>query len=264
MLYLLTIYPSFVSPQEYGIDDEEKLEIGLLTSLPLLKQIVKDLENVQAAENAKSFIYFTKGTLDHLRLIFYILNHESIESHIYTLLNCIIEGGLPIKMERNAIPELDYLTQICFELLESETKDQPGDSPDEPNTSSYSIRVSISPGCHSKDPLDMRLDAKHCIGCAPRKSLTRHLDWKYVVETLREKFHRVKLPSKFIPINLGEASLKKSVGTSEGKEEKDAGKNGLGAINGAGGKQPPPEMIMEEHPEELVMRDQAGNVNNEH
>jgi hypothetical protein len=32
-----------------------------LTSLPLLKQIVKDLENVQAAENAKSFIYFTKG-----------------------------------------------------------------------------------------------------------------------------------------------------------------------------------------------------------
>ncbi|PWW72987.1 hypothetical protein C7212DRAFT_285522 [Tuber magnatum] len=235
----------FVSPQEYGINDEEKLEIGLLTSLPLLKQIVKDLENVQAAENAKSFIYFTK------------------ESHIYTLLNCIIEGGLPIKMERNAIPELDYLTQICFELLESETKDQPGDSPGEPNTSSYSIRVSISPGCHSKDPLDMHLDAKHCIGCAPRKSLTRHLDWKYVVETLREKFHRVKLPSKFIPINLGEASLKRSAGTNEGKEEKDTGKSGLGAV-GAMGKQSPPEMIMEEHLEELAVRDETGSVNNEH
>ncbi|KAG0136972.1 histidine phosphatase superfamily-domain-containing protein [Tuber indicum] len=235
----------FVSPQEYGIDDEEKLEIGLLTSLPLLKQIVKDLENVQAAENAKSFIYFTK------------------ESHIYTLLNCIIEGGLPIKMERNAIPELDYLTQICFELLESETKDQPGDSPDEPNTSSYSIRVSISPGCHSKDPLDMHLDAKHCIGCAPRKSLTRHLDWKYVVETLREKFHRVKLPSKFIPINLGEASLKKGTGTNEGKEERDTGRNGLGAIGGAAGKQSPPEMIMEEHLEEVAIRDETGNMEND-
>lgn len=52
---------SFVSPQEYGIGDQEKLEIGLLTSLPLLKQIVGNLEDVQAAENAKSFFYFTKG-----------------------------------------------------------------------------------------------------------------------------------------------------------------------------------------------------------
>ncbi|KAL7276659.1 inositol hexakisphosphate and diphosphoinositol-pentakisphosphate kinase [Rhizina undulata] len=181
----------FVSPQEYGIDNNEKLEIGLLTSLPLLRQIVKDLEYVQAAENAKSTIYFTK------------------ESHIYTLLNCIIEGGLPVKMQRNAIPELDYLTQICFELYESETKREPGATPADPNTSSYSIRISISPGCHSNDPLDMHLDSKHCIGCSPRKSLTSHLDWKYVIETLREKFDRVKLPKKFIPINLGEASVKK-------------------------------------------------------
>ncbi|KAI5815272.1 putative histidine acid phosphatase [Pyronema omphalodes] len=179
----------FVSPQEYGITNEEKLEIGLLTSLPLLKQIVKDLEHVQSAENAKSFIYFTK------------------ESHIYTLLNCIIEGGIPIKMARNSIPELDYLTQISFELYESETKSEPGDQEGEPNKSAYSIRVAISPGCHSSDPLDMQLDSKHCIGVNPRKSLTRHLDWKYVVNTLREKFHRVKLPASFIPVNLGELGV---------------------------------------------------------
>lgn len=184
--------PSFVSPQEYGITNDEKLEIGLLTSLPLIKQIVKDLEAVQAAEAAKSFVYFTK------------------ESHIYTLLNCIIEGGIPVKMERNAIPELDYLTQISFELYESESKSEPGEKEGDPNTSAYSIRIAISPGCHSTDPLDMKLDSKHCIGCNPRKSLTSHLEWKYVVETLREKFHRVKLPNRFIPINLGEVKHKNS------------------------------------------------------
>lgn len=134
-------------------------------------------------------------------------------------------------MERNAIPELDYLTQISFELYESESKSEPGENEGDPNTSAYSIRIAISPGCHSTDPLDMHLDSKHCIGCNPRKSLTSHLEWKYVVETLREKFHRVKLPNRFIPINLGEPKYRSPVvqqtvavaGDGEGKE---AGKEG--------------------------------------
>ncbi|KAL8880987.1 MAG: hypothetical protein Q9198_001717, partial [Flavoplaca austrocitrina] len=113
----------FVCPQEYGIADSEKLEIGLLTSLPLLKEIVQDLEAVQASDEAKSFVYFTK------------------ESHIYTLLNCILEGGITTKIERNAIPELDYLSTITFELYESEDKDT--------ETFAYSIRITITPGCHT-------------------------------------------------------------------------------------------------------------------
>lgn len=153
----------FVCPQEYGISDEEKLEIGLLTSLPLLKEIVHDLEEVQASEDAKSFIYFTK------------------ESHIYTLLNCILEGGIKTKIERNAIPELDYLSHITFELYESEDKDA--------DIFAYSIRITITPGCHTFDPLDVQLDSKHSIGCAPRRSLTTHMDWKEVIETLRARFH---------------------------------------------------------------------------
>ncbi|KAI0106289.1 hypothetical protein GGR51DRAFT_178840 [Nemania sp. FL0031] len=177
----------FICPQEYGISDSEKLEIGLLTSLPLLKEIVQDLEEMQASEDAKSFFYFTK------------------ESHIYTLLNCILEGGIETKINRRTIPELDYLSQICFELYESENKgalDAP--LPGQP-TFNYSIRITISPGCHIYDPLDIQLDSKHCIGCAPRRSLTPHGDWKKIIETLRAKFHQVKLPKTFLAVNLSDA-----------------------------------------------------------
>jgi inositol hexakisphosphate/diphosphoinositol-pentakisphosphate kinase len=163
----------FICPQEYGIVDSEKLEIGLLTSLPLLKEIVQDLEEMQASDEAKSFIYFTK------------------ESHIYTLLNCILEGGIETKIKRSAIPELDYLSQICFELYESENKIPEGkEGEGHEATFTYSIRITISPGCHTFDPLDVQLDSKHCIGCAPRRSLTAHGEWKQVIETLRAKFHQ--------------------------------------------------------------------------
>ena len=179
----------FVCPQEYGISNEEKLEIGLLTSLPLLKEIVNDLEEVQASEDAISYVYFTK------------------ESHIYTLLNCILEGGIKTKIERNAIPELDYLSTITFELYESEDKDA--------DIFSYSIRISITPGCHTFDPLDVQLDSKHSIGCAPRRTLTAHSDWKEVIETLRAKFHTVKLPKSFLAVNVSESHGGESGKTSD-------------------------------------------------
>jgi inositol-hexakisphosphate/diphosphoinositol-pentakisphosphate 1-kinase len=127
----------FIAPQEYGISGDEKLEIGLLTSLPLLREIVMDLEELQASGDAKTFVYFTK------------------ESHIYTLLNCIMEGGIKTKIKRSSIPELDYLSQITFELYEAQdevTKE-----------SKYSIRLSISPGCHTLDPLDLTLDSRHMV-----------------------------------------------------------------------------------------------------
>ncbi|KAK3312408.1 histidine phosphatase superfamily-domain-containing protein [Apodospora peruviana] len=175
----------FICPQEYGISDSEKLEIGLLTSLPLLKEIVQDLEDMQASDEAKSFIYFTK------------------ESHIYTLLNCILEGGLETKIKRATIPELDYLSQISFELYEMPAN-PPTDAEGNP-VFNYSIKITISPGCHVFDPLDVQLDSRHCIGCAPRRSLTAHADWMVVIETLRAKFHQVKLPKTFLAVNLSDA-----------------------------------------------------------
>ncbi|KAK4151099.1 histidine phosphatase superfamily-domain-containing protein [Chaetomidium leptoderma] len=176
----------FICPQEYGISDSEKLEIGLLTSLPLLKEIVEDLEDMQASDEAKCFIYFTK------------------ESHIYTLLNCILEGGLETKIKRATIPELDYLSQISFELYEMPANPPPLDAEQGP-AFNYSIKITISPGCHVFDPLDVQLDSRHCIGCAPRRSLTAHADWKVVIETLRAKFHQVKLPKTFLAVNLSDA-----------------------------------------------------------
>lgn len=161
----------FICPQEYGISDSEKLEIGLLTSLPLLREIVSDIEEMQASEEAKGFYYFTK------------------ESHIYTLLNCILEGGIETKIKRSTIPELDYLSQICFELYESEMSPPDATAGDGHPTFNYSIRITISPGCHVYDPLDVQLDSKHCISCAQRRSLTPHCDWKTVIDTLRAKFH---------------------------------------------------------------------------
>jgi len=168
----------YIGPQEYGISDDEKLEIGLLTSLPLLREIVQDLEELQASSNSASFIYFTK------------------ESHIYTLLNCIMEGGVPAKIKRATIPELDYLSQICFELYEARDS--------ETEETAYSIRISISPGCHTVDPLDVSLDSKHAIGTAPRRSLTNHQDWRDVISTLKAKFDTVQLPKSFLAVNVSE------------------------------------------------------------
>ncbi|POS83519.1 hypothetical protein EPUL_005728 [Erysiphe pulchra] len=225
----------FICPQEYGMTDTEKLEIGLLTSLPLLKEIVQDLEKMQASDEAKSLIYFTK------------------ESHIYTLLNCILEGGITTKITRAAIPELDYLSQICFELYESENKNPDyGDGHLEENLPKYeySIRIAISPGCHTFDPLDVQLDSKHCISCAPRRSLTAHKNWKEVIDTLRAKFHQVKLPKSFLAINLSESHTFHKKREETNQEKQRDNKQGSQPLNSDKSMQSE-EKIMEQNKNNL-------------
>jgi len=100
-----------VSPQEYGIENDEKLDIGLLTSMPLIQQIIRDVREIRESEKAKTKIYFTKGaSISRLFLM--------EESHIYTLLNCIFESGIPTTIQRNELEEIDYLTQVSFEVWE--------------------------------------------------------------------------------------------------------------------------------------------------
>lgn len=177
-LYKLSkILFDFICPQEYGIEDSEKLDIGLLTSMPLVKQILNDIMELKQAETGACSIYFTK------------------ESHIYTLLNVIYESQIPTKINRNALPELDYLSQIGFELWECEDTDVP-------DSKRYSIRLSISPGCNSQSPLDVQLDSKHCIACIPKRGFTKYIDCDVLVSKMRSKFNRVSLPQKFIPVNI--------------------------------------------------------------
>ncbi|SCU97486.1 LAFA_0G11672g1_1 [Lachancea sp. 'fantastica'] len=170
----------FICPQEYGIEDGEKLDIGLLTSLPLAKQILTDIDDMKSKDEPACVAYFTK------------------ESHIYTLLNIIYESGLPMRIARNALPELDYLSQINFELYEST---------DTCGQKSHAIRLKMSPGCHTQDPLEVQLDEKHYISCIPKLSLTKHLDLDYVSQKLRNKFSRVILPQKFTPVNITSPNL---------------------------------------------------------
>ena len=165
----------FICPQEYGIEDNEKLDIGLLTSLPLAKQILSDITEIKETDKAGTRVYFTK------------------ESHIYTLLNVLYESSVPMKIARNALPELDYLSQIVFELYESEGLK---------GNKKHSIRLSLSPGCHTQDPLDVELDEKHYISCIRRINLTRHLDMDLVQQKLKSRFTRVSLPKRFTPVNI--------------------------------------------------------------
>lgn len=67
-------------------------EIGVLTSLPLLRNVVSDLEAARNNGESSLTLYFTK------------------ESHIHTLVNLVLLSGLPIANLR--IPELDYA--VCL------------------------------------------------------------------------------------------------------------------------------------------------------
>ncbi|KAJ3515336.1 hypothetical protein NLJ89_g1825 [Agrocybe chaxingu] len=153
-----------VAPQEYGIDPDEKEEIGVLTSLPLLRNVVSDLEAARNNGESSLTLYFTK------------------ESHIHTLVNLVLLSGLPIANRR--IPELDYASHITFELYER--NHGRGNSDKE-----YSIKLSLSEGAHSSNVLDSTLDARHSLNVQPRRKLTQHLPYSTVIEKLSKHFDRL-------------------------------------------------------------------------
>jgi len=142
-------------------------EIGVLTSLPLLRNIVEDLEQARNSGECSLSLYFTK------------------ESHIHTLLNLVLLSGLPIA--NPTIPELDYASHLQFELYEREDSGAGANKPDK----EFAIRLSLSEGAHSSNVLDSAIDARHALNVQARKRLTRHLDYGLVIEKLSKHFDRV-------------------------------------------------------------------------
>jgi hypothetical protein len=151
-----------------------------------LKEIANDIEELQASHTAQAVVYFAK------------------RSTLYMLLNSILDSDIATTIDRDSIPELDFLSHISFELFEASNRDQ-GDSV---SSSPYRIRVTISPGCHAADALEVRLDSKHCIDCSPRESLTPYVDCRTVIDSLRSRVN--SYVSQSSSISSAEIERKKS------------------------------------------------------
>ncbi len=155
-------------------------EIGVLTSLPLLHNVVQDLEAARNNGGSSLTLYFTK------------------ESHIHTLVNLVLLSGLPIANRR--IPELDYAVRIAFLQLDTCAHDYQSHITFElyernhgrgKSDKEYSIKISLSEGAHSSNVLDSTLDARHSLNVQSRKKLTQHLPYSLVIEKLSKHFHRL-------------------------------------------------------------------------
>jgi inositol hexakisphosphate/diphosphoinositol-pentakisphosphate kinase len=68
-----------VAPQEYGIDMADKEEIGVLTSLPLLRKIVEILVEAKETSSSTAQFFFTKSVhlLPHFPTWAHSLSTES-------------------------------------------------------------------------------------------------------------------------------------------------------------------------------------------
>ncbi|KAI8895233.1 histidine phosphatase superfamily-domain-containing protein [Globomyces pollinis-pini] len=141
-----------IGPHEYGIDNQEKLDIGFKNTHILLTHILKEL--LSSRDSAPfSRLYFTK------------------ESKVYCLLNVVLICGLKTKFIPTDVSELDYLTQITFELYERSA----GSGENDRSEPEYSLRIGFSPGAHDPNLVDTQLDNNHALSVAPRRWLTEHI-----------------------------------------------------------------------------------------
>ena len=90
----------FIAPQEYGIEKHEKLEIGMLNSHLLLKNLVQDIHHARDTSSPLTRIYFTK------------------ESKVICLMNIVLLCGLPTVISDLELDELDCAYCIMFGIFD--------------------------------------------------------------------------------------------------------------------------------------------------
>lgn len=164
---------AFLSPKENGLFKSEKLEIGLKISGPLLLSIINELESsIESKSSPKARFYFTK------------------ESHMVALMNVLVNCNLPLARRRTGsvlfpehltedpswFGEMDYLSQICFELHEKKRPD---------NSMKYSLRIGMSQGAHDPHLLDLHLDRRHYLAVSPKKWIINSMNAEEMLETLK-------------------------------------------------------------------------------
>ena len=78
-----------LGPHEYGITNQEKLDVGIQNSLHLLRQLIEEIQIARDSENPCTRLFFTK------------------ESKIMCLLNIVLLCGLKVHITPVQVEELD-------------------------------------------------------------------------------------------------------------------------------------------------------------
>jgi inositol hexakisphosphate/diphosphoinositol-pentakisphosphate kinase len=123
-----------------------------------LRQLVEEIQQAQDSDKPCTRLFFTK------------------ESKMMCLLNIVLLCGLKVNVTPAEIEELDYMTQITFELYERK-----GSSALEHE---YSLRIGFSPGAHDSNLIDVELDSKHALSVAPRLFISDHISLKEALSYL--------------------------------------------------------------------------------
>ncbi|XP_075884994.1 inositol hexakisphosphate and diphosphoinositol-pentakisphosphate kinase 1 isoform X2 [Nelusetta ayraudi] len=138
-----------VIPQEYGVSQEEKLDIAQAYCLPLMKKIQLDLQRTHEDEAVnKLHPLYSRGVMSpgrHVRTRLYFTS----ESHVHSLLNVFRYGGLLDEATDwqwrqamdylSAVSELNYMTQIVIMLYEDNDKEPTSEE-------RFHVELHFSPG----------------------------------------------------------------------------------------------------------------------